>query len=86
MIAAQALTAARVQRYANDRGLAVEERCSPLRRELVVDIPLDELNGILDELLYAGLLRPLQVIQGKAASHIVLAERFATLTWVDVEE
>lgn len=85
-VAAQALTVLRVQEYAQKKGLSIEEQGEGSRRQFLLEIPLDELNGVLDELLFAGLLLPLQEIHGRAPAHLVLAERFASLTWVDNNE
>lgn len=82
-IAAHALTMARAQGYAQKNGLVTEERTELNRRQLLVAIPLDELNSVLDELLFAGLLFPLQEIRGRPDASVILHERFSTLTWVD---
>jgi len=86
-VAAQALTVLRVQTYAQHKGLAFEEldRQSD-RRRFALAIPLDELNGVLDELLFAGFLLPLQEIHGRPSAHTILHERFSTLTWIDEPE
>lgn len=80
-IAAQALAMARVKDYAETKRLAVEERNDAGPPQLILTIPVDELNGVLDELLFAGLLHPLQEIRGRPSAQTVLHERFSTLTW-----
>jgi hypothetical protein len=82
-IAAQALTVLRVQEYAQRKGLVLEEQHGPTRRQFLLVIPPDEMNSVLDELLFAGLLNPVQEIIGRPAAHLVLHERFSTLTWID---
>lgn len=79
----QALRVVRVLEYAEKKGLATEERSVSGRRQFLLVIPLDELNGVLDELLFANLLNPTQEVIGRPAAHVILHERFSTLTWVD---
>lgn len=86
-LAARALTILRVQEFARSHGLPIEGTCGLGRRDFLLAIPLDELNGILHELHVEGLLLdPVQPIMGRPAAHIVLEEQFATLTWIDSDE
>ncbi len=83
-LAAQALTVLRVQDYARQKGLTFEEtQGQSQQRRFLLTIPLDELNSVLDELLFAGLLLPLQEISGRPSAHTILHERFSTMTWID---
>ncbi len=70
-MAAQALTVARVQEYAQQKGLTLEKQNGADSRRYLLEIPLDELNCVLDELVFAGLLLPLQEITGRPAAHAI---------------
>jgi ABC-type uncharacterized transport system permease subunit len=85
-IVARALTIVRVQAYAQKKGLSIEEQSEWSRRQFLLLIPLDELNAVLDELLFAGLLNPIQEILSRPSAHTILHERFSTLTWIDAED